>query len=145
MWFYVFHWKKTWNFILKFREIFAMEKNSAQCPQNEIWWKAIFLSNLCDCFREMVHVVINRYLKKNISERFEDFSYPEAITDSPFNSRTTFIYCTRIFKYIVTFSFIASDTIHMLLNVEMFQFIEENVGHLLEIYGLPLSSALWVI
>ena len=29
-----------------------MERNSAQGPQNEIWWKAAFLSNLCGCLRK---------------------------------------------------------------------------------------------
>ena len=29
-----------------------MERNSVQGPQNEIWWKAVFLSNLCDFFEK---------------------------------------------------------------------------------------------
>ena len=62
-----------------------MEKKSAQGPQNEIWWKAIFLSNLCN------------FLKKNetccdwqvvffISEGFEDFLNPRLSLIVKFNS-----------------------------------------------------------
>ena len=36
-----------------------MERNSAQCPQNEI---CSFLSKLHNILRKMVHVVIERYL-----------------------------------------------------------------------------------
>ena len=68
-----------------------MERSSAQGPWNEIWWKVldIFLSNLCDFLRINVFkffTCCDWQVFFFISEGFEDFSYPKAITDSPFKS-----------------------------------------------------------
>ena len=50
-----------------------MVRNSAQGHGMKSDEKPFFLSNLCDCLRKMVHIVIERYFFF-ISGRFEDFS-----------------------------------------------------------------------
>ena len=60
-----------------------MERNSAQGQRNEIWWKAPFLSNVCDCLRKN-GTCCDWQVFFFTSDRLEDFSSPETITDSPF-------------------------------------------------------------
>ena len=67
-----------------------MERNSAQGQWNEIWWKAAFLSNLCNCLRKKWYMlwltgIFFLFYFNFISDRFEDCSSREAITDSSFN------------------------------------------------------------
>ena len=56
-----------------------MEKNNAQGPRNEIWWKGVFLSNLCD-FWEKNSSGCDWQVLFFISEKFWrfflTFSYP---------------------------------------------------------------------
>ena len=49
------------NSILKLGKFFHGEKLQCSGPRNEIWWKAIFLSNLCKFLGKIVHVVIDMY------------------------------------------------------------------------------------
>ena len=75
------------------------EKNSGEDPWNEIWRKAIFLSNLCDCLMKY-GTCYDWQVFLFISERFEDFSSPKAITNSPFNeevlSHLTFYWLCQV-------------------------------------------------
>ena len=61
-----------------------MQRNSVQGPCSEIWWKAVCLSNLCDFFEKQWYMLWLTGIFF-ISEGFEDFFWPKAITNSPFN------------------------------------------------------------
>ena len=77
--------RETQNFIHKFREIFLWRETVLRAQGMKSDEKLFFCQIYAICWEKIVHVLIDMYFFF-ISERFEDLSYPEAITDSPFNA-----------------------------------------------------------